>query len=134
MSNPSEDIPRTSADAAEKMDAPLRNQEGEEIGPYAGDNVPSGDAIQRHVTGAAARPHAAAREALHRRVDSDFTYHPPQDPDVTVAYTRIRGRARQFAHELIEAVPPSRELSTALTKLEEAVMHANAGIARSGGK
>jgi hypothetical protein len=35
-----------------------------------------------------------------------------------------------MALEILCNVPPSRERSLALTKLEECIMHANAGIAR----
>lgn len=67
---------------------------------------------------------------LHTRVDSDFTYHSPTPGDVA-KYTEIRESGREMAHLLITLVPIGRELSTALTKLEECVMHANAGIARA---
>lgn len=35
-----------------------------------------------------------------------------------------------FVHFVLYKVPDGRERATALTRLEEAVMHANAGIAR----
>lgn len=57
-----------------------------------------------------------------------FTYHPPQDGDVA-AYERIRAAGRALAEVLIENVPQSRERSTALAKIREAVMWANAGRA-----
>lgn len=71
------------------------------------------------------------RPAMHARVDSDFKYHPPK-PGQPVRYEQIRESARVLAHTIVELVPPGREQSTALTRLEEAVMHANAGIARVG--
>ncbi len=62
-------------------------------------------------------------------LDARFTYHCPTDEQAK-KYTSIRGRARAFA-ELIDALcPESREKSLAITKLEEAVMWANASIAR----
>lgn len=73
--------------------------------------------------------HTDAREKLHARIDNDFTYHPPT-PDQVTAYNQIREEARMFAHTLVDFVPPGRELSSALTSLETAVMQANAGIAR----
>lgn len=71
-----------------------------------------------------------AREQLHERVDRDFVFHPPTEAK-RAFYESLRDRFRALAHFLIENVPPGRELSTALTKLEESVMHANAGVARS---
>lgn len=73
---------------------------------------------------------AAAREALHRRIDNDFTYHPPQ-PDQVERYNNIRESSRNYAHFLVDACPPSRELSVALTNLDAVVMNANAAIARN---
>jgi hypothetical protein len=45
-------------------------------------------------------------------------------------YAEIRVKAGAFSLHLNEQCPPSRELSLAQTKLEEAVMWANAAIAR----
>jgi hypothetical protein len=69
-------------------------------------------------------------QALHDRVDSDFTYHRPVGVQPNVYY-EIRERSRALAHFLIDHVPPGRELSRALSDLEDMVMHANAGVARN---
>lgn len=61
-----------------------------------------------------------------------FTYHAPKD-DQPARYERIRADALDFASLLVNNVPESRELSLALTNLEQAVMWANAGIARNEG-
>lgn len=66
---------------------------------------------------------------LADRIDNDFSYHPPTSSSIE-DMKRIRDHARNLAHLFNNLVPDGRELSTALTKLEEAVMHANAGIAR----
>lgn len=65
-------------------------------------------------------------EELKRR----FTYHAPQDGQPE-RYTMIRDEAYELAKLIIHATPSSKEQSTALTKLEEAVMWANAAIARN---
>lgn len=65
------------------------------------------------------------REELDRR----FTYHPPKEGQPE-KYEIIRGDAKGLAVLLISACPASRELSLALTKLEEVVFWANASIAR----
>ena len=65
-------------------------------------------------------------EGLSKR----FTYHPPKE-NQPQKYRNIRDNARAFA-ELIDAMcPDSREKSLAITALEEAVMWANASIARN---
>jgi hypothetical protein len=58
-----------------------------------------------------------------------FTYHPPQ-PDQIPRYAAIRDWARQLATLILHTTPKGREQALALTKLEEAVMHANSAIAR----
>lgn len=62
-------------------------------------------------------------------LDISFTYHPPK-PEQLEKYDRIRQFAREFASYIAQEVPNSREQSLAFTALEEAVMWANAGIAR----
>lgn len=73
-----------------------------------------------------------AREQLRARVRNDFRYHPPK-PEQLPVYEEVRRQALEFALYLVDVVPPSRELSTALTHLESCVMHANAAVARNGG-
>lgn len=65
-----------------------------------------------------------------KKLDNVYTYHTPKG-DQPQRYENIRAKARELA-ELIEAsCPDSREKSLANTKLEEAVMWANASIARN---
>lgn len=58
-----------------------------------------------------------------------FTYHPPKG-DQSKRYEEIRRQGLGLANLINEYTPPSREQSLALTHLEEAVMWANAAIAR----
>jgi hypothetical protein len=67
---------------------------------------------------------------LAERIERDFTYHPPK-PGQPEKYSMIRATAKNLAILLVDQVPQSRELSLALTHLEEAVMWANAAIARN---
>ena len=64
-----------------------------------------------------------------QRLETSFTYHRPLG-DQPERYTLIRCAAEEFAELLMKNCPRSRELSLALTHLEEAVMEANASIAR----
>jgi hypothetical protein len=58
-----------------------------------------------------------------------FSYHPPL-PGQPERYEKIRAFAHDTARLISEECPESREKSLALTHLEEAVMWANAAIAR----
>lgn len=58
-----------------------------------------------------------------------FTYHEPQG-DQPRRYEEIRSTARLLAVTIDSFCSESREKSLAFTKLEEAVMWANASIAR----
>ena len=74
----------------------------------------------------------AERLRAHARMadlDVRFAYHPPK-PDQPGRWQLICDMAKGFAKLLITACPESRELSLALTALEEAVFWANASIAR----
>lgn len=71
-----------------------------------------------------------ARAQLHERIERDFVYHPPSE-SARIRYAELRERYRALAHLIVDSVPPGRELSTALTLLEQSNMMANAGIARS---
>lgn len=59
-----------------------------------------------------------------------FTYHAPQ-PGQPEIYQEIRDNAYDLASLIDARVPDSREKSLAITHLEQAVMWANAGLARS---
>ncbi|MCK4960396.1 MAG: hypothetical protein KAT00_13370 [Planctomycetes bacterium] len=63
-------------------------------------------------------------------LENNFTHHPPKGNDQEV-YEALRERGKQFAALMLHHCKPSRELSLALTKLEEAVMWANAAGARN---
>lgn len=63
-------------------------------------------------------------------IEKRFTYHPPRG-DQAERYEEIRLLAKGLAYHIVERCPDSRERSLALTKLEEAVMWANAAIARN---
>lgn len=64
------------------------------------------------------------------KLDNIFTYHAPKG-DQAERYEAIRTKARKLAELIEESCPDSREKSLANTKLEEAVMWANAAIARN---
>jgi len=59
-----------------------------------------------------------------------FTYHPPKDGQPE-KYQKLRDHIHLSAVMVCQLCPDSRERSLALTKLEEAVMWANAAIARN---
>lgn len=63
-------------------------------------------------------------------LENRFTYHAPRG-DQPNKYEAIRNYASDFAKLLGNYCPESRELSLAITKLEESVFWANASIARN---
>ena len=64
------------------------------------------------------------------RVENGFTYHAPKG-DQTSRYAFLRDEAKKLAFNIMASCPDSRERALALTKLEEAIMWANASIARN---
>jgi hypothetical protein len=61
-------------------------------------------------------------------LDEIFVYHDPGSKTVP-KYERIRNEARLFASTILNICPPSAEQTTAIRKVQEAVMFANAAIA-----
>lgn len=64
--------------------------------------------------------------SLERR----FTYHPPKEGQPE-RYVAIRDKAKEFALLIEMSCPDSRERDTAIDRLDECVMWANASIARN---
>ena len=69
-------------------------------------------------------------EVQAAQLAASFTYHPPVS-DQSIRYACLRSAAGELAKLCCENCPPSRELSLALTNLEQAVFWANASIARN---
>jgi hypothetical protein len=63
-------------------------------------------------------------------IEKRFTYHAPK-PGQPEKYVLLRDKGKELAYLIGELCPASREKSLALTKLEEAIMWANASIARN---
>ena len=61
---------------------------------------------------------------------NNFKYHNPK-PGQTGVYEELRDKGRELADKIAAQCPPSRERSLAITKVEEAIMWANASIARN---
>ncbi len=64
-------------------------------------------------------------------LDDIFRYHPPT-ADQIPKYEAIRSEAKEFAKVVIENTPLSADRSSAVRKIREAVMTANAAIALNG--
>jgi len=71
---------------------------------------------------------------LQKRIMHNHKHHPPKDSGVAKLHQSVRNVTENAALIISEACPEGRELSIALTKLEEAMFWANAGIARRHGK
>ena len=73
---------------------------------------------------------SAYKMDMKERLESDFTYHPPKEESKPI-FVEAREKAKDFALWINDNYPHCRERSLALTKLEEVVMWANAGLARN---
>ena len=62
--------------------------------------------------------------------ENNFVYHPPKEGQ-PAKYEFLRMQGNHLSQHLNTHCPPSRELSLAQTKLEEAIFWANAAIARN---
>jgi len=60
-----------------------------------------------------------------------FKYHPPQNEEQKQKYETLRFKFKNMAEAVLAHCPDSRERSLAFTKIEEAMMWANASIARN---
>jgi hypothetical protein len=67
---------------------------------------------------------------LEQAIRDRFTYHAPKG-DQAERYGAIRDAGGELARLIAAKCPDSRELSVALTKLDEVVFWANAAIARN---
>lgn len=61
-------------------------------------------------------------------IDDLFSYHAPK-ADQPERYESIRAAAREFAKVVVANTPDSADQTTAIRKIREAVMTANASIA-----
>lgn len=68
-------------------------------------------------------------ESLEQDLDVRFTYHAPA-PGQAERYRQIRDKAKALAEFICASCPVSRERALAVTHLEQAMMWANAAIAR----
>ncbi|NKU21756.1 hypothetical protein GS907_24660 [Rhodococcus hoagii] len=64
-------------------------------------------------------------------MDNRFDFHPATTAEKRGEHGSIREACKQLAHFIDAHVPPSREKACALTNLEQAMMWANAAIARN---
>lgn len=67
---------------------------------------------------------------MKEQIENNFMYHAPKDEQPSRYFT-IREEGKKLALLIDALCPDSREKSLAMTKIEEAVMWANASIARN---
>lgn len=70
-----------------------------------------------------------AKDPATKELEQRFEYHPPNDRKIE-KHEEVRRRLFEVALWIRNEIPSGREQATALTKLEEAMFWANAGIAR----
>lgn len=64
------------------------------------------------------------------QIENNFSYHPPKSGQQE-RYELLRSSAKHLAKDIETHCPASREKALAMTNLEQAVMWANAAIARN---
>ncbi len=69
---------------------------------------------------------------MDAEMDARFRYHQPRTDARREAHESIRTLFANAAREVEAVVPQGRERSVTLTKIEEAMFWANAGVARQG--
>lgn len=69
-------------------------------------------------------------DAIKKDLANRFIHHAPQGNQAE-RYVQIRGSVLNLAELICDLCPQSRELATALTHLDSAMMFANAAIARN---
>lgn len=67
---------------------------------------------------------------MSEQIENNFKYHAPNG-DKVVRHELVREKCKELAYEVEKLCPHSRERSLAITKIEEAMMWANAAIARN---
>jgi hypothetical protein len=63
-----------------------------------------------------------------------FAFHPANTPERAKQHDDVRETCRGLASVLDHMLPPGREKSLAITKLEEVMFWANAAVARQDGQ
>lgn len=71
-----------------------------------------------------------SNEAQLKDLENRFAYHAPTGGKAK-KHGDLRADCHELAKKIVAVVPPGREQATAITKLEEVMMWANAGIARN---
>ena len=64
------------------------------------------------------------------QIENNFKYHAPKEGQQE-KYRELRGKGKELVCLVVAFCPESRERSLAITKIEEAIMWANASIARN---
>ncbi|MCT6924084.1 hypothetical protein [Metasolibacillus sp.] len=67
---------------------------------------------------------------LNQQIENNFMYHSPKEGQQK-KYESIREKAKELAYLIDDVCPNSREKSVSMTNLEQAVMWANAAVARN---
>ncbi|MEQ6049495.1 hypothetical protein U2I53_10655 [Lysinibacillus capsici] len=67
---------------------------------------------------------------MNQQFENNFMYHFPKEGQPQ-KYEAVREKMKELAYLIDDLCPKSREKSLAITKIEEAMMWANASIARN---
>lgn len=107
---------------AEWAEMQERKRMEEQKEPEAEEAVP----VEQQLAQVLNAPRAITEAELFNR----FAYHQPGSQDVIEAHGSTRLACLELARKVVSSCPPSRETSLAVTAIEDAMMWANAAIAR----
>lgn len=79
-----------------------------------------------------AQPPYTPSSRVRKQIETNFVYHSVK-PGQQERYVAIRAKAKELAELIAASTPESREQSMAISDLENAMMWANAAIARNEG-
>jgi hypothetical protein len=71
---------------------------------------------------------------LVRRVEHDFTLHPPESDEVAEVMDTIREAYKTLAVQMARMLPSGRDQALCITELENSLMRAIAAVARNQGR
>ena len=74
-----------------------------------------------------------SKQFTDEEIENRVRHHPPRNDDDLKAHSCVRSVIRHAMYELNALCPDGRDKALVFTKLEEAMFHANAALARARG-
>lgn len=69
-------------------------------------------------------------DITHQEIDDRFSFHPATTKDRGDAHAAVRAACGALAHQFVDTLPAGRDKRRAIDALDDAMMYANAAVAR----